>query len=141
MWEDWKKAWRDAVENFRRELAGDDVASDSRTRAMQRDVMAVRDALSRLDGEIRRTQRESETERENEQVCRRREEMARSVKDEETARIAAGFAVRHAERAAVLTRKVEVLEAERGLLARDLDSMEKVLAEQPGAARIPDDRP
>jgi len=141
MWEDWKKAWRDAVENFRRELAGDDVASDSRTRAMQRDVMSMRSAAHKLDAEIRRTRREAESERENEAVCRRREQMARAVPDEETARIAAEFAARHAERAEVLGRKVEVLEAERGLLERDLQSMEKVLAEQPDAPQTLDDRP
>lgn len=141
MWEDWKQAWRDVVENFRRELAGDDGASDSRTRAMHRDVMAVRGALQKLDSEIRRTRREADGERENEQVCRRREQMALAVNDEETARIAVEFATRHAERASVLTRKVEVLEAERGLLARDIESMEKVLAEQPAAPRTIDDRP
>jgi len=141
MWEDWKKAWRDAVENFRRELAGDDVASDNRTRAMQRDVMSMRSAAQKLDAEIRRTRREAESERENEAVCRRREQMARAVPDEETARIAVEFAVRHAERAGILGRKVEVLEAERGLLERDLQSMEKVLAEQPDAPHTLDDRP
>jgi hypothetical protein len=141
MFEDWKKAWREAVENFRREVAGGDAGSDVRTNAMRRELVAARGALDKLDGEIRRTRSEAESERANEQVCRRREQLARSINDEETVRIAASYAARHAERAQVLERKVEVLEAERGLLARDLGEMEKALAEQPAAPQMPDGTP
>lgn len=130
MFEDWKKAWREAVDNFRRELSDDEGTADSRTRAMQREFTSAENALDKLDGEIRRTRREAGEERENEQVCRRREDMAKKIDDDETVRIAAEFAVRHAERAAILERKVEVLEQERQLVERDLDSMKKVLAER-----------
>jgi hypothetical protein len=130
MFEDWKKAWREAVDNFRRELAGDEGSPDSRTRAMQREFTSARRAVDKLDGEIRRTRREAGEERENEEVCRRREEMARKIDDEETVRIAAEFAVRHGERAAIMERKIEVLEQERALVERDLESMEKVLSER-----------
>ena len=135
MFTDWKKAWRQAVENFRRELS-DEGASDTRTRAMHREVMSARGAREKLDGEIRRARREAADEREQEQVCRRREQMARGIGDAETVRLAVEFAVRHAERATVLERKVDVLVAEHGLLVRDLESMEKVLAEQPEAPRV-----
>lgn len=130
MFEDWKQAWRDAVENFRRELSGDEGSADSRTRAMQREFSSARGALDKLDGEIRRTRREASDERENEQVCRRRESMARRIDDEETVRIAVEFAVRHAERATILERKVEVLLQERALVERDLDSMKQTLADR-----------
>jgi len=130
MFDDWKKAWREAVHNFRRELAGDEGTADSRTRAMQREFSSAQSALDKLDGEIRRTRREAGEERENEQVCRRREEMARKIDDEETVRIAAEFAVRHAERATILERKADVLVQERQLVERDLDSMKQVLAER-----------
>jgi hypothetical protein len=140
VFDDWKQAWREAVENFRRELADDDTPDATRTRSMQREFGAAERALEKLDLEIRRTRRESEEERENEQVCRRREEMARRINDEETVRIAVDFAERHAERAGVLERKVTVLVEERTLLARDLDGMKKSLEEQagPGAAQVDD---
>ncbi len=135
MFEDWKKAWRDAVENFRREV--DDMEEgDSRTRAMQRELRSARVAMEKLDGEIRRTRREAGEERENEAVCRRREEMARRIGDEETVRIAVEFCARHAERASVLERKGEVLAEERALLVRDLDIMEQMIAAQPDAPRV-----
>jgi hypothetical protein len=136
MFEDWKQAWREAVDNFRRELSDDDTPSSERTRSMHRQVVNTRNARDKLDHEIRRTHKEAEEERNQESICRRREQMARSIKDDETVRLAVEFAVRHAERAVILERKVEVLEAERGLLVRDLEQMEKHLAEQPDAPRM-----
>ena len=54
--------------------------------------------------------------------------MAAQIGDEETVRVAVEYATRHAERAAVLERKVEVLEEERALLQRDLEAMEQAVA-------------
>jgi phage shock protein A len=136
MFQDWKKAWREAVDNFRREVAGAEEGGDSRTRAMQRELNTARVALEKLEGEIRRTRREAGEERESEAVCRRREEMARRIGDEETVRIAVEFCARHAERAGVLERKGEVLVEERALLVRDLESMEQTIAAQPDAPRV-----
>jgi hypothetical protein len=136
MFEDWKQAWREAVENFRREIESEDATADSRTRGMQRQYMAAESALDRLDSEVRRTRREATEERENEQVCRRREDMARRIGDEETVRIAIEFAVRHGERATVLERKIDVFVEERALLARDLDGMKQTMAERGAEPRV-----
>lgn len=133
MFEDWKQAWRQAVENFQREVAESGPASAApRVRAMEREVASANGALLRLDEEIRRTRREAEAEAEAERVCRRRERLARDVADDETERVAADFAARHAQRAAVLNRKLEVLIDEHALLERDLDTMRAVIAQTPG---------
>jgi hypothetical protein len=141
MFQDWKEAWRQAVENFRREI-GEDLAAAGeggpRSRVMHRELTAARDAFARLEAEILRTQRDSAAERESEAVCRRREAQARVIGDHETLRIAVEFAVRHAERAAVFERKADVLTAERDLLRKDLDSMEKIVAAQMRAEPSPD---
>lgn len=138
MFEDWKKAWREAVENFRRELeeseTGDGAPPD--VRAMRRDLMSAKGALEKLETEITQTRREAAVEREQEEICRRREGLARNIQDAETARLASEFAVRHAERAGVLERKAEVLEQERALLERDLTAMEETLAKHPAAAAM-----
>jgi hypothetical protein len=128
MFEDWKQAWREAVDNFRREVAGDATSPDSRARAMNREYLAAQNALDKLDSEIRRTRREATEERENENVCRRREEMARRINDQETVRIAVEFAVRHSERAGILERKISVLVEEHAMLAKDLEAMKLTLA-------------
>lgn len=134
MFEDWKQAWRDAVANFQREL--EDEPGDETTRAMRRDERTTSEALRRLDAELSAARRNAAAERSEEAVCRRREGLAEKAGDAETARIAAEFAVRHAERALVLERKVEVLEAERGLLLRDLDRMRAALADRGVEPRV-----
>jgi len=132
MFDDWKQAWRQAVENFQREAA--EGSAPPRVRAMERELTSASGALAKLDQEIRRTRRDLETEREAEQVCRRREQLARDAGDDETVRIAVDFAARHAERSALLERKLGVLEDERSLLSRDFDAMKQVLADAAPAA-------
>jgi hypothetical protein len=133
MFDDWKSAWRQAVENFRRELGEEDVDGrrvDARTITMRRELTTVREAFARIEAELVRARRDAAAERESESVCRRREGLARKIGDDETVRIAVEYAERHAEHANVLERKVEVLVAERDLVHRDLDEMEKLVAER-----------
>jgi hypothetical protein len=134
MFEDWKQAWREAVANFRHELNAEEVGTFGHQDALRRELATARGALLRLEAEIATTRRGAGAERDSEQVCRRREAMAQEIGDQETTRIAAEYAVRHAERATILERKVEVLEAERGLLQRDLEAMEQAVAASAAAA-------
>jgi len=136
VFEDWKRAWREAVENFRRELNEPESAGEpaARVRAMEREIRAARDALRHLDEAIEDAAREARAERESERVCVRREKLAAGVGDAETVRLAAEYAARHAERAGVLERKSAVLREERTLLGRDLEAMERVFDAQPKPA-------
>jgi hypothetical protein len=134
MLDDWKQAWRQAVENFQREMHGGTQGAPPRVRAMERELVSASGALAKLDTEIVRTRRAAEDEAEAEQVCRRREALARQAEDDETVRIAVEFAVRHAERGALLTRKLAVLEEERALLSRDIDTMRTMVAAATPAA-------
>ncbi|HSJ23236.1 MAG TPA: hypothetical protein VK929_01045 [Longimicrobiales bacterium] len=129
MFDDWKNAWRQAVENFQREVHGGDDHAPPRVRAMERELVSAAGALGKLDDEIRRTRRSLDAEREALEACRRRGELARNAGDDETVRIAGEFAVRHEERAAVLTRKLAVLEDERSLLDRDIGEMRQLVTE------------
>jgi hypothetical protein len=141
MFDDWKHAWRQAVENFRREMAeleGGDASPA--VRAMRRDLASARGALSKLEEEIARTRADAAEEREQEAVCRRRETLAQNIGDTETARLAAEYGVRHAERAVILERKADVLTEERGLLQRDLEAMDAVVAQHPAGGSTIEDR-
>ncbi|HSJ14292.1 MAG TPA: hypothetical protein VK939_07745 [Longimicrobiales bacterium] len=129
MFDDWKRAWREAVANFQRELGAEEDGTSGHYQSLRRELATARGALQRLESEIETVGRNAAAERESEQVCRRREGMATAIGDVETARIAAEYAARHAERAAVLERKVEVLGAERTLLVRDLEVMAAAVAE------------
>lgn len=127
VFDDFRRAWRDAVDNFWQELEGDD--ADASSRSALRQVAAARNQLDALDSAIGDTRQRLAHEREQVEACRRREGMARGIGDEETARIAAEYGARHQERADVLARKLEALEAERGLCRRDLGEMERAIQE------------
>lgn len=137
MFESFRRAWRDAVDNFWQELQADDAGPEARARAVYREVATARNQLGQLDREIGDTRQRRDEEREQVEVCVRRERMARDIGDDETARIAVEYRQRHEERADVLGRKLEALEAERALCRRDLAEMERALATA-GPAPEPD---
>ncbi len=134
MFETFRNAWRQAVDNFWQELQEDEAGPEGRARGMYDQVAAARNGLDRLDREISDCRREEKAERDEAQVCARRERMAREIADVQTARLAAEYRQRHEERAAVLARKLDVLVAERRLCQRDLDEMERALASVRAAA-------
>jgi phage shock protein A len=125
---EFKRAWREAVDNFWQELEGDD--PEGRSRGVYREVAGVRNQLDELDGAIGETLQRLKHEKAQVEACLRRERLARGIGDEETARVAAEYGARHQERAEGLGRKVEALEAERRLCARDLGEMERALQER-----------
>lgn len=127
MFEEWKKAWQQAVDNFEREIhAPDEVfASPShKANAMRRDLTAARGALNRLQADLVQARKDLSAEQESEQTARRRAEMAERIADAETVRIALEFAQRHAQRGDILRRKVEVLQDELAMRQEELSAME-----------------
>ena len=130
MFEDWKKAWQQAVENFQNEIADDDSPpGPAEIGAMRRDVGAARKALDRLQIELQRCQEELEEEKQQEQICRRRGDMASAINDQTTVAIAVQWAERHRHRATILSQKAEVLSAELAMRRDDLKGMEAQVAE------------
>ena len=131
MFEDWKKAWEQAVANFQRELEErDDVPGSHRASRMRHDLEHARRALERLHGDLTMSRRELAGEEEQIQTCERRAAMAGKIGDEETARIALDYARRHGERAAILRRKVDVLQDELSMRQDELQVMEDQAAKE-----------
>lgn len=127
MFNELKRAWRQAVENFWAELEA--AGTGGRSDAAYREIARVRNELDSLDGAIGDCRQAAGHEREQVAVCLRRERLAKDIGDGETARVAARYGARHRERAEVLERKLAALEAERRLCRRDLDEMEKAVRE------------
>ena len=128
MWEDWKKAWQDAVSNFERELnapEGSFATPSHRASAMERDLRAAQAALHRLSADIEQAHKDLTAEEESEQTALRRASMAERINDAETVRIANEFAAKHTQRAAILRRKVEVLRDELAMRQEELAGMEQ----------------
>jgi len=125
VFEDWKKAWQEAVDNFRRELEEDDGATDpAHLSSMRRDLNDAKKALDRLQLDLQRTRTELGEEEKQEQICRRRGELATGIDDHETVRIAIEWAERHHQRVLILKQKADALEAELGMRTEDLANME-----------------
>lgn len=124
VFDEFRRAWRQAVANFWHELESE---ADDRDRGVYREVARVRNQLAELDDAIAATRQRLTEETEQVEACARREQLARNIGDLETARVAAEYRDRHQERADVLRRKADALEAERGLCARDLREMERAL--------------
>lgn len=126
MFREFKRAWRQAVDNFWRELEADSAEGSD---AAYREVARVRNQMDELEDEIADTRQRLGHEQEQVEVCIRRARMAEDIGDTETARVATEYRDRHQERASVLERKLEALEAEHRLCRRDLNEMEKALQE------------
>lgn len=124
VFDDFRRAWRQAVDNFWEELEADDATGSD---GVYREVARVRNQLEELDDAIGGTRQRLAHEIEQREACVRRERLARAIDDGETARVAAEYRDRHQERADVLRRKLEALEAERRLCVRDLGEMERAL--------------
>lgn len=125
MFENLRRAFRDAVENFNRELSREGVSDtvDGLLKGMEKEAVATRAGLESLKEQLATAQRRVAAEEKEAGVCRRREELARKIGDTETADIAAKFAEKHENRQKVLTDKARAIEAEIRLLEAEFDDM------------------
>lgn len=139
-----RRAWKEAVENFRRELDPElyDSIDGPLPDAVRREVEAARRSLRRLEDDLAAARGELAHELQELERCRRREELARRIDDLETARIAADFAGRHAERAEILRRKTDALAAEIDFTRRGLEELLAFVRQSaPGSGMGTDHRP
>ncbi len=109
-----RQAFREAVDNFRTELNRDALpeTADRLIRVMERELVEARLIVERLEKDLADARQELQSEQEKLEACLRREELARRIDDEETARIAREFAERHLQRKDLLEDKVRVLQRE-----------------------------
>ena len=114
MFDNLRRAFREAADNFHRELDRDAVpeAVDRLLRGMQREVDEAERALETLKVQLAGARKRSDEEARNAETCERRERLAREIGDEDTAGIAARYAERHAARSVVLADRARTIEAE-----------------------------
>src|SRR5690554_6841276 len=100
MFEDLRRAFREAVDNFQQELTRDRIPGsvDRILAEMVGEVTAARERVAELESQIERSRAESVVEAREVATCVRRAALAREIGDEETARIADEYAERHRRR-------------------------------------------
>ena len=131
MFENLRDAFLEAIANFKEELAREEVPGtvDRLFLGMKNELADAKKRLAALEKQIEHARIQVKRDRKEEVTCRRREEMARKVGDDETARIACEYAERYERRRAVLERKVLALDDERVLRAAELREMAERLSE------------
>ena len=125
MFENLRNAFREAVDNFNKELGRDDVPDvvDGLLRQMHEEVTDTKAQLFTLEEQIKKAIQLSELEEKEAKTCRRREEMARRIGDEETAGVAAEYAEKHERRKEIQARKALALREELELRRGEVEDM------------------
>ncbi len=140
MFEDLRRAFREALDNFQGELHRDRVPGsvDRLLSSMVREVSEAKARLAELESLLERTKTEASKEAADLATCRRRETLAREIDDEETARVAGEYAARHQRRHEVLEAKATALQEERDLrrgeVAEMMDMLKEARASRDGLA-------
>lgn len=125
MFENLRNAFREAVENFNRELGREGVTEtvDGLLKGMEKEAVAARSGLESLKKQRKAARERAAAEGREAEVCRRRESLARKIGDTDTAGIAAQFADKHENRQRVLSDKAKAIEAEIHLLEAEYADM------------------
>lgn len=110
---------------------------------MKRALALAKLGVEDLQTGVEVTRRRVTAEREGVATSQRRKSLAEGISDAETVAIAAKYEAQHAERLAVLERKLEAQEAEHALAERDYDEMLKQLKQASvgiGSGQTPESR-
>ena len=133
-----RAAFREAVQNFKTELNRDQIPEtvDSLLAGMYREATDAKAYVSKLEKDLATARARAREESGQAEVCRRRQNQALGIGDEETVRVAEDFAVRHEQRAQVMEGKAEAILRELTVCRSDLDEMlEKIkVSRQEGEA-------
>jgi phage shock protein A len=125
MFESLRDAFREAVANFKDEMARDQVPEtvDRLLAGMVEELTAAKTALRELEDQIQRTRAEADKAGTEIETCRRRERMAQQIGDEETARVAREFGEKYEKRRTLMEHKATALVEELEFRRSELDDM------------------
>jgi phage shock protein A len=125
MFEDLRDAFREALDNFNKELKRDRVPEtvDRLLSGMRDEIVDEKAQIAGLEEQLAKALSQAQLEADNGRTCRRREEMARRIGDEETADVAAQHAVKHEGHHVLLQKKAEAIREELEFRRKNADEM------------------
>lgn len=125
MFEDLRAAFREALDNFNKELSRENVSdtADKLLLGMKNEIVDEKAQISGLEAQIEKTRGQIERLQKESATARRREEMAREIGDEETVKLAAEFATKAEGHLGVLRKKEAALQEELQFRSGTLDEM------------------
>lgn len=125
MFDDLRAAFREALENFNKELRRENVSetADRLLIGMKNEIADEKVQIRDLESQLEKAVSSSRREKEAGATARRREKMARDIGDEETANIAAQHAAKHEGHHALLEKKAAAIREEVDFRRRNVDEM------------------
>jgi phage shock protein A len=125
MFEDLRDAFREALDNFNKELKRDQVPEtvNRLLGGMRDEIVDEKAQVAGLEAQLEQASSQAKLEAKRGQTCRRREKMARRVPDEETADLAARHAKKHEGHHKLLLKKAEAIREELEFRRGTVDEM------------------
>lgn len=125
MFDDLRAAFREALDNFNKELSRDQVGetADKLLVGMKNEIADEKAQVAGLEDQLARSREQIERLSKDIATALRREEMAAKIEDAETVKLAKEYALKADGHRQVLERKVAALEEERAFRQRTLDEM------------------
>jgi phage shock protein A len=129
MFDDLRDAFREALDNFNKELKRDQVPEtvDRLLVGMKNELIDEKAQVRGLEEDLEKATSASLREKEAGVTCRRREKMARDIGDEETANLAAQHAAKHEGHHAVLEKKAQAIREELVFRRQSVEEMTEQL--------------
>ena len=129
MFDELRSAFREALENFNKELSREHVPEtvDRLISGMVDEITSTKAHVADLESQLEKATAVAAREKQEAETARRREQMARQIDDTETADLAGQYAAKHEEHQGVLAQKIEALQAELTFSRKEVElMMEKV---------------
>ena len=125
MFEDLRAAFREALDNFNKELSRENVSdtADKLLVGMKNEIVDEKAQIAGLEDQIAKTTAHIERLEGESETARRRGEMAGEIGDEETVKLAAEFATKAEGHLNVLKKKQAALQEELTFRSGTLDEM------------------
>lgn len=125
MFEDLRAAFREALDNFNRELRRENVSetADRLLVGMKNEIADEKVQIRELEAQLEKALAGVRREQDAGATARRREKMAREIADEETAAIAAQHAAKHEGHHALLEKKAAAIAEEIEFRRGNVDEM------------------
>jgi phage shock protein A len=125
MFDDLRTAFRDAIDNFNKELRRENVSetADRLLIGMRNEIADEKAQVLALEQQVDSATSAAKREADLAATCRRRELMARDIGDDETADLAVQQALKHEGHRTVLEKKIEALGEELTFRRKSVDEM------------------
>ncbi len=125
MFENLRRAFKEAADNFREELNRDEVPEvvDGILKQMQEEITDTKAHIFTLEEQIKKALQLADMEAKEVATCERRAKMALKIGDEETARLAAEFAEKHEKHKEVQENKALALKQEMEMKKAEVQEM------------------